>query len=1141
MTCLKLDLCGIPKGYQAFVLKDMIKAGQIHCHLVVNDRELSLLKDILALIDPSLCVLSFPNWDTVPYDRVSPKADIVGERIDTLTKLVHLRKENASRVLLLTTPGAVLQKVPEVSFFENAALILREGLDLPFQVLQEFLIKNSYKQTDTVMEAGEYAVRGGIIDLFPAGLVHPVRIDFFGDEIDSLKFFDEATQRTLSNAQEVIVKPVCEFNLTHESIALFRTKYRSLFDKSQDDYLYESVSNGIHVQGLEHFLPLFHNHLVSLFDYIPQASISFDFQVQQRIEAKIEQIDEYFEARMQALQNKELSLEQKYYPVPKEMMFLSQEELFLSVYDHDFYTFSPFSEPEKKDMGGKGGKSFVEARVKNPLDVFSDVADYVRSEKRKIIFSASTFGSAQRLLGLMRDTGIHLTETESWKTALQKAPSLIVAPFETGFSNKNFVLITETDIFGERIIRKIPKVKKNNFITDINTLNIDDLVVHQVHGIGKFAGLYPLEIDGAVHDCLCLVDEGGDKLFVPVENADVLSRYGSQNVSLDHLGSAAFSQRKERVKKDLFAMAEKLIATASLRALNKTERILPPHGLYQEFCARFPYAETDDQLRTIQEIEADLGSGKPMDRLVCGDVGFGKTEVALRTAFLAAMSGYQVAVVVPTTLLALQHAATFEARFKGFPLRIASLSRLVSSSKAKLIYNELEKGTLDIVIGTHALLSKNIRFKNLGLVVVDEEQHFGVTHKERLKELQKGVHVLTLTATPIPRTLQLSLSGVRELSVIATPPVDRLAVKTFVTPFDPIIIKEAILREHFRGGQTFFVCPRISDMPEVQNILSKLVPDIKVVAAHGQMSPVQLEKIMTDFANKKYDVLLATSIVESGLDIPSVNTIVIYRADMFGLSALYQMRGRVGRGKLRAYAYLTTPPYQKLTQTAQKRLNVMQGLDSLGAGFTLASHDLDIRGAGNLLGDEQSGHIREIGISLYQKMLADAIRSLRDKKENTVVESDFSPQISVGLPVIIPATYIQDLDVRMDLYNRIGNIESIEEISSFQAEMIDRFGKYPVEVENLFTTVRLKVYAKAAHIERLDAGPKGASIAFYQNTFPNPSALIEYISSQMGTIKIRPDQKLLVMRPWQDLTDRLSGIEKIVCKIAQLAQIKVGE
>ncbi len=1126
-------LCGVPDGYDAFVLQTLAKKHGVVCHIAQNDAKCAFLWDVLHLVAPKLKVLVFPAWDTVPYDRVAPKPDIVGGRIDTLTEVLHLPKEP---VVILTTPAAVMQRVPAPAFFEGATLTVREGDTLPFDALKMFLVKNGYRQTDTVMEAGEYAVRGGIIDLFPAGAENPVRLDFFGDEVDTLKSFDPLTQRTKTAINGFTLKPMAEFDLNAETISRFRTEYRQLFHAGAGDAVYEAVSDGRYVQGLEHYLPLFHERMSTFLDYIPNAVVSTDFHFETAVAARDNQIKDYYDARMQALTDKTVPEATPYRPIPPESFFLSAEDLKAQLNERRRLALSPFIEPSQTDMKGRSGRNFVEARVQEMTDVFETVADFIHAEKRKVIISGATFGSAKRLSGLLREKGVSLYEADTFQDALKHAPAFLVAPFEKGFSDDKMIVITETDILGNRIIRPATQRKNAHFIEDISTLNPDDLIVHQTHGVGRFTGLVSLNIGGAVHDCLCLIYDGGDKLFVPVENGDVLSKYGSQTVGLDKLGSTSFASRKEKVKKDLLAMADKLIGIASVRALNKTERILAPHGMYQEFCARFPYTETEDQLRTIQEIEADLAAGKPMDRLVCGDVGFGKTEVALRAAFLAAMAGLQVAVVVPTTLLARQHALNFMERFKGFPIRVNTLSRLVSSADAKKIHKELETGILDIVIGTHAVLSKNVKFKNLGLVIVDEEQHFGVTHKERLKELKKGVHVLTLTATPIPRTLQLSLSGVRELSIIATPPVDRLAVKTFVTPFDPVIVKEAILHEHFRGGQTFVVCPRISDIAEVALILRKLVPDIRIVEAHGQMAAGQLEKIMTGFADKKYDVLLATSIVESGLDIPSVNTIVVYRADMFGLSALYQLRGRVGRGKRRAYAYLTTPPHQQLTVTAEKRLSVMQSLDSLGAGFALASHDLDIRGAGNLLGDEQSGHIKEVGIALYQKMLADAIHALRAKAEGkTVVETDYSPQLSIGLPVLIPETYIADLDVRMNLYHRMSAIEDAAEIESLKAELVDRFGVYPVEVENLLTTIDLKILAKQAHIERLDAGPKGANIAFYQNTFPNPAGLIEYISTQMGTIKIRPDQKVIVTRPWEDMQNRLTGIRKIIAKFAEIA------
>ncbi len=1131
-----IPFCGIPNGYQGIVLADIFKKTALHCHIVPNDKQLAFVHETVSLMYPDIHILSFPNWDTVPYDRVSPKPDIVAERIDTLIALNELNKGKQffPKTLVLVTVSALLQYVPPVSFFENASLSLQVGKEIHFDKVRSYLQQNNYVGVNTVMAMGEYAVRGGLIDIFPTGYEHPVRIDFFGDEVDSMKYFDEATQRTLQSVDVIHLKPISEYRLTPESISLFRTKYRKLFDKQGEDYFYDSVSNGIAAQGIEHFLPLFYEKMASLFDYMPTASVSLDYQATDAIRSRTEQIHEYYEARCFATENNMDLGNGKYQPIMPELFFMTLDDIEKQLENRTVYSFSPFVEPDKIDMGGRIGQNFVGTRVQETGDVFDAVVQSIRGETRHIIITALTFGSSQRMSGILREHGLSLYEAHSWQEACKNSPAILIAPFANGFTDKKTVLITETDIFGERVLQTRRKPKNKNFITDINTLNIGDLVVHQLHGIGQFTGLFPIKTSDVTHDCIGLIYAGGDKLFIPVENADVLSKYGSENASLDTLGSAVFAQRKERVKKDLFVMASRLIGIASERALKKSERILVPHGTYQEFCMRFPYVETDDQLRTMQEIESDLALGRPMDRLVCGDVGFGKTEIALRTAFLVAMSGYQVAVIAPTTLLAMQHANTFTARFKGFPIRVSSLSRLVTAQRAKQVKKELEEGTLDIVVGTHALLSKNIKFKRLGLVIVDEEQHFGVTHKERLKELQKGVHVLTLTATPIPRTLQLSLSGVRELSIIATPPIDRLAVKTFVMPFDEVVIKEAILREHFRGGQVFFVCPRISDMAEVYKVLSALVPDLRIVMAHGQMAASQLEKIMTDFADKKYDVLLATSIIESGLDMPSVNTMIVYRADMFGLSGLYQLRGRVGRGKLRAYAYLTTPPLRRLSDTAVKRLNVMQSLDRLGAGFTLASHDLDIRGAGNLLGQEQSGHIREIGVALYQKMLAEAIHALRTEKSGEFIE-DFSPQISVGLSVIIPETYIPDLDTRMELYNRIGHINSLEEIEALKIEMLDRFGKYPNEVNNLFLIIQLKILCKKAKIERLEAGEKGATVSFYQNTFPNPAGLINYISSQMGTVRLRPDQKMVVMRPWGRMEDRLKGVEKMISQIAELA------
>src|SRR2546427_7725948 len=603
--------------------------------------------------------------------------------------------------------------------------------------------------------------------------------------------------------------------------------------------------------------------------------------------------------------------------------------------------------------------------------------------------------------------------------------------------------------------------KLDNFISEVTSLASGDLVVHVEHGIGRFIGLQTLEVSGAPHDCLELHYAAETKLFLPVENIELLSRYGSDhaNVELDRLGGSGWQARKAKLKNRIREIAGELIKIAAERMLHEAPKMpVQPH-VYDEFCARFPYEETEDQLGAIQATLKDLETGRPMDRLICGDVGFGKTEVALRAAFAVALDGKQVAVVVPTTLLARQHTKTFAERFRGFPVHIAQASRLVSSSELARVKKKLVEGGLDIVIGTHALLGKTIKFRDLGLVIVDEEQHFGVAHKEKLKQLRAEIHVITLTATPIPRTLQLALSGVRDLSIIASPPVDRLAVRTFVSPFDPVIVREALLRERYRGGQAFYVCPRIEDLAGAQHLLDKHVPERKVAVAHGQVPSTVLEDIMSAFSDGKFDVLLSTTIIESGLDIPTANTLIVHRADRFGLSQLYQLRGRVGRSKLRAYSLFTLPAAGKITPQAEKRLKVLQSLDTLGAGFSLASHDMDIRGAGNLLGEEQSGHIHEVGFELYQSMLEEAVAALKGGDLGET-QDQWSPQISLGTSVLIPEAYVGDLHVRLGLYRRLSTLDKRPDIDAFAAELVDRFGELPQEVRHLLDVVEIKGLAR---------------------------------------------------------------------------------
>lgn len=1140
-------LAGAPDGYSPLLLAEMAKQTGDVLHVCRDDVRMADLELELNFYAPKITVMTFPAWDTVPYDRVSPNTEIIAKRLETLTRLKQGRgKENR---IVLTTVNALLQRVPPTDFFA-ASLAAESGKPFDEKAFHAFLERNGYQRSEQVMEPGEYAIRGGIIDVFAPGHHEPLRLDLFGDELETLRTFDPMTQRTTGKLDSFVFTPMSEVALDAEAISRFRTGYRELFGAGINDVLYESISEGRRFQGMEHWLPLFHDGMDTLFAYVPEAIISLDYQTEEGISSRYEQIEEYYQARVDAEKNGLSEGGIIYHPVPPNRLFLEQDEFSRNLLTRSVYEFFPFAPPsiegqtEILDAGGKPGKDFSAERAVPETDIYEAARQYLNEERRSgrhLILTAYSKGSRDRIAGLLRDRGTPLTTAETWKDALKagEAAAFVILPLEQGYKTADLCVVSEADILGDRLVRPTRRKKRGEqFIGDISTLSEGDLVVHVDHGIGRYLGLMTLQVGGAPHDCLCIIYADDDKLFVPVENLDVLSRYGSEQagVLLDKLGGHAWQARKARLKKRIRDMAEALLKIAAERYLRPAEKLAAPEGVYDDFCARFPYAETEDQEKSIIDVLDDLSAGRPMDRLVCGDVGFGKTEVALRAAFVAAMNGMQVAVVVPTTLLARQHYETFVKRLAGFPLRVGLLSRLVSPKHAALTKKELSEGSLDIVIGTHALLSKKIEFKNLGLLVIDEEQHFGVAHKERLKQLRANVHVLTLTATPIPRTLQMALTGVRELSVIATPPIDRLAVRTFVLPYDPVILREALMREYLRGGQSFYVCPRISDMDDLMKKLHQLVPELKVVAAHGRMPPTQLEDIMTAFADRKYDVLLSTTIIESGLDMPSVNTIIVHRADMFGLSQLYQLRGRVGRGKLRAYAYLTLPPRQKINKTAQKRMEVMQRLDTLGAGFTLASHDLDIRGAGNLLGEEQSGHIREVGVELYQKMLEEAVAEARSGiSEEEAKDNDWSPQISAGMPVLIPEEYVRDLGVRMELYRRLADVVELGEIEALAAGMVDRFGPLPEEVENLLEVIAIKTLCKQANVEKIEAGPKGAVVTLRNNTFPNPAGLVKFIAQNSGAAKIRPDQKIVYIRVWTTPKERIRGMRRLMEKMAVLA------
>ena len=1131
-------------------------------------------------------ILTFPAWDCLPYDRTSPHPAILSTRLSALAQL-HARQQGSNPsqnpLVIYTSVAAIGQKLPPPDWLSGLAHHFIIGQQLDSAAFTSTLVESGYLRTATVREPGDYAVRGSILDIFPPGAEQPVRLDLFGDEIERIRTFDPADQLSRDQLDDFSLIPVNEFTFSDSALERFRKGYRDLFGGATDhDSIFHAASERRRIPGLEHWLPLFHAHMVDLGAYVAGAKmILLDDGGRIAIADRLKMIEDHYQARLAALPEKPGARnpeEDFYRPLPPKFHYLDEKGWDDLLATGSLVEISPFSAaespdaPQSEDLPQSQDLQGYQAEQALSLPALSlktsETAPSMRARRlaafqhllendpRPILIAAHSTGARERLNLLLqeKDTLTHNlsegsdflntnTKTQAGKPAGRVG--MAVVPFAKGFAAPDLVFLGEEDLLGERLSRPPPRRRRGNeFLSELTALSPGDLVVHIDHGIGRFDGLSRIEVGDAPHDCLRLVYADDDRLYLPVENLELLSRFGASGVEaeLDRLGAAAWQSRKARSKDRIKDIAEKLIRMAAERTLRAGEIATRPDGLWDQFCAGFGFNETDDQLQAIEDLASDLSSGRSMDRLICGDVGYGKTEVALRAAFLVAMSGKQVAVLTPTTLLARQHFQTFKDRFEDTGLEIGALSRLVPTAQQKQTRQNLAEGRVDIVIGTHGLLAKSLSFKNLGLVIIDEEQHFGVRQKERLKELAGNVHILSMTATPIPRTLQMALNGVRDLSIIATPPVDRMAVRSFVLPYDQLMLKEAIRRERYRGGQIFYVTPRIADIDDLyQRVKNHLAPDARLAVAHGQMPPQELEKIMGDFIAGRYDILLSTNIVESGLDIPNANTMIVHQADRFGLAQLYQLRGRVGRGKLRAYCYFVYDKRRQLGQVATRRLEAMQRLEGLGAGFTLASHDLDIRGAGNLLGDEQSGHIREIGVELYQRMLEEAIAMLRreqkDGKPETIPDQ-WSPVISLGLPVMLPEDYIPDLPVRMGFYRRLADVTNKSEIDQFLAELTDRFGAPPEATRTLLAVMRIKIDCKQAGVERMEAGPKGALVNFRGNRFARPEKLIDYIGKLAPAAKLRPDHRLAISRDWKDKTRRLDGAARLANALAKMANAK---
>ncbi|MCC5986657.1 MAG: transcription-repair coupling factor [Pararhodobacter sp.] len=1140
MSAERLILGGAPEGFDAaLVAREAERRGAGVIHVARDDRRLAAMRSALGFMAPGTAVLTLPAWDCLPYDRVSPNPEIEAARMATLAALA---KGISGPFVLMTTLNAVIQRLPARDTVAGAALSARVGERINEARLRDWLVRMGYNPASSVTEPGDYAIRGGIIDLFPPGAAEPLRLDLFGDVLDGLRRFDPASQRSTGRLDRLDLAPASEVILDEAAIARFRQRYRAEFGAAgNDDPLYEAVTAGRKQQGMEHWLAFFHERLETLFDYLPQATVMLDDGIEPARAQRLESIEEQYAHRREALGTRG-RVDTPYKPAPPALLYLDDTAWNGALAPRRVVQLSPLAQPPGPgvlDAGGRAGRDFAPERQQKDINIFNALCEHIEAqrEQRAVLIASWSEGARERLAGLLAEHGLSDATPVADRRALggKGKVHLAVWPLDQGFVTPDLAVISEQDVLGERLSRGARRKRRaQNFLSEAQSLSAGDLVVHVDHGVGRYTGLETVAAMGAPHECLALEYAGGDRLYLPVENIELLSRYGHEQGLLDKLGGGAWQAKKARLKQRIREMADRLIRVAAERELRKAPVLEPPEGMWDAFAARFPHAETDDQLAAIEDVIGDLDRGRPMDRLIVGDVGFGKTEVAMRAAFIAAMSGLQVAVICPTTLLARQHFNSFSDRFRGFPLQVRQLSRFVPAKAAAATRAGLADGTVDIVIGTHALLAKGIRFRNLGLMVIDEEQHFGVQHKERLKAMRSDIHVLTLTATPIPRTLQLALSGVRDLSLIATPPIDRLAIRTYVSEFDRVTIREALLRERFRGGQSFFVVPRLADLPEIEDFLREEVPELKVLVAHGQLAAGDLDQRMNEFYDGRHDVLLATAIVESGLDIPRANTMIVHRADMFGLSQLYQIRGRVGRSRARAYCYLTTKPRAPLTPQAQRRLKLLGSIDSLGAGFTIASQDMDLRGAGNILGEEQSGHIREVGYELYQQMLEETIARLRAGEISEIDEGQWAPQINLGVPVLIPEEYVPDLDTRLGLYRRLSTLEKKVEFEGLAAELIDRFGPLPAEVGTLLAVVRIKATCKRAHIARLDAGPRGATIQFHQDRFPNPAGLVEFLNAPNQQARIR-DNKVIIRRDWTSDKDKLRGAFAIARELAEKA------
>ncbi len=1054
-------------------------------------------------------MLHFPDWETLPYDLFSPHEDIISQRLKTLKLLGHNKKS-----LLIVPVATLIQKITPTDWLQANSLMIQPGDNLDPMDFRLHLNSAGYRAVTQVISHGEYALRGSLIDVFPMGSNKPLRIDLFDDEIDTIRVFDAETQRSEDILERVEILPAKEFPLDEDAIKCFRSRYRQRFEGDpQKSPVYKSVSDGIPCGGIEYYLPLFFEQTATLFDYIPENALFCLLQ------DSLANAEEYYVGVEARYEQKKHDLER---PVlsPKEL-FLTPESLNQQLDKGRKLMIDRFKLDESSQGFNFNARALPDLLLKPRMeDPAVAIQQYINKTEGKILFTADSTGRREFMLETLRPFGIMPDTVTDWHDFLNRDNrfGLAVSPIEAGVHclNDEISIIPEHQLIPGRTAQTRKKRRRKTadsdaIIRNLTELNLGSPVVHEDNGVGRYLGLQRIAVGGVDNEFLALEYAGGDKLYVPVASLHLISRYtgaDEDHAPLHKLGTDTWNKVKKRAAQKARDVAVELLDIYARRAAQRGHAYILDQHDYLAFASAFPFEETEDQEKAIADVINDMQSEQPMDRVVCGDVGFGKTEVALRAAFVAVNSGKQVAVLVPTTLLAEQHNKSFTDRFADWPVRVETLSRFRSAKEQKEILAEMQKGTVDIVIGTHKLLQKDIKFSNLGLVVIDEEQRFGVRHKEKLKSLRAEVDLLTLTATPIPRTLNMSLSGLRDLSIIATPPLLRHAIKTFVSTVDHNLVKEACLRELNRGGQIFYLHNEVRTIEKAARDLQELIPEANIEIAHGQMRESKLEQVMLDFHHQRFSILVCTTIIETGIDIANANTIIINRADKFGLSQLHQLRGRVGRSHHRAYAYLMTPERKAMTADAIKRLEAIESLEDLGVGFTLASHDLEIRGAGDLLGEGQSGQIQEIGFSMYNELLERAVKALKEGKDIDTLPPKHFAEVDLGEPALIPDDYIPDVHTRLILYKRISAAADKQALKELKIEMIDRFGLLPDATITLFNVTSLKMIATPLGIKKIDVGPVSGRLLFEKDPTLNVTSLLALVQGEPQRYQLKGHESL---------------------------------